>query len=98
LRLGQRISGTRNVRAEQSEDAVSFNAGAVQVKILRTPLRVLFLNSEGKTNSEDQPGYPTSFNNSAFRVWKSKPEDEHYLAWATKRASLDHRNLSFTFV
>ncbi len=45
-----------NVRVEQSQDSVSFSTGVVQVEILRTPLRVLFLNSEGQVISQDHPG------------------------------------------
>lgn len=84
------------VRVEQAADAVSFSTGALQVKILKASLRLLFLNAEGKTISQDQPGYPASFNDSAFRVWKSMPEDEHYFGLGDKSGPLDHRNLAFT--
>ncbi len=87
---------TMNVPVEQSQDSVSFTTGAVQVKIFRTPLRVLFLNSEGQVISQDHPGYPMSFNGSAFRVWKSMPEGEHYFGLGDKTGPLDHRNLAFT--
>jgi alpha-glucosidase len=84
------------IQLEQSADEVAFNAGAMQVKILKSPLRIVFLDSKGTVISQDQPGYPVSFNGGAFRVWKSMPEDEHYFGLGDKSGPLDHRNQSFT--
>jgi alpha-glucosidase len=85
-----------NVQVQQTASEVTVNAGAVQVKILRSPLRLVFLDSGGKVISQDQPHYPTSFNNAAFRVWKSMPDDEHYFGLGDKTGPLDHRDISFT--
>jgi alpha-glucosidase len=85
-----------NVRMRQSAEAVTLTTSAMQVKVLKAPLRVLFLDPKGNVISQDQPGYPVSFNGSAFRVWKSMPEDEHYFGLGDKTGPLDHRNLAFT--
>jgi len=84
------------VQLQQTASEVTFNAGAVQVKIFKSPLRVVFLDSAGNVISQDQPGYPASFNHAAFRVWKAMPEDEHYFGLGDKTGPLDHRNLAFT--
>jgi alpha-glucosidase len=84
------------VQLQQTASEVTFNTGAVQVKIFKSPLRVVFLDSAGKVISQDQPGYPASFNDAAFRVWKAMPEDEHYFGLGDKTGPLDHRNLAFT--
>jgi alpha-glucosidase len=84
------------IQVERSADDVSFSTGAMRVKILKAPLRILFLDSKNNIISQDQPGYPASFNGDAFRVWKSMPEDEHYFGLGDKSGPLDHRNQSFT--
>ena len=84
------------VEVQESADAVTLKTDSMQVKILKAPLRILFLDLKGNVISQDQPGFPASFNGAAFRVWKSMPEDEHYFALGDKTGPLDHRNLAFT--
>lgn len=84
------------VRVEQSADNVTVITAALHIQIRKASLQIAFLDSAGKIISQDQPGYPASFDGSAFRVWKSMPEDEHYFGLGDKSGPLDHRNLSFT--
>ena len=84
------------IQVEQSADDIRFNTGAMQVKILKAPFRILFLDAKGNVISQDHAGYPVSFNGDAFRVWKSMPEDEHYFGLGDKSGPLDHRNQSFS--
>src|SRR5947208_12820591 len=84
------------IQLEQSADDILFNTGALQVKILKAPFRILFLDAKGNVISQDHAGYPVSFNGDAFRVWKSMPEDEHYFGLGDKSGPLDHRNQSFS--
>jgi alpha-glucosidase len=77
-------------------DAVVMGTEALQVRIEKSPLRVVFLDKNGNTISEDKPGAEVSYNGSAFRVWKSMPIDEHYFGLGDKTGPLDHRNLAFT--
>jgi len=84
------------IRIHQTSDDVTINTDALSVRIEKSPLRVAFLDLQGKVISEDRPGYPVSFNGSAFRVSKSMPEDEHYFGLGDKSGPLDHRNLAFT--
>lgn len=85
-----------NVAVQQSTEAVTMNAGAVQGKIFRSPMRITFLDEKGTVISQDQPGHPVAFDGPEFRVWKTMPEDEHYFALGDKSGPLDHRNLAFT--
>lgn len=84
------------VQVQQTANEVSVSTGVVEVKISKSPLRLMFLDAAGKVISEDQPGYRVSFNGAAFRVWKAMPEDEHYFGLGDKAGPLDHRNLAFT--
>ena len=84
------------VAVKESTDAVMMSTDVVQVKILKSPLRSVFTDRQGNIISQDQPGYPVSFDGTAFRVWKSMPEDEHYFGLGDKTGPLDHRNLAFT--
>jgi alpha-glucosidase len=87
---------TAPVQIEESADAVALNTGTLQVRVSKSPLRVAFLDPNGKVISEDQPGYPVAYDGSAFRVWKSMPLDEHYFGLGDKTGPLDHRDLAFT--
>jgi alpha-glucosidase len=80
----------------QSTDSITVTTSAMRVKIYKTPLQISFLDLDGKVISQDQPGYPSSFDRTAFKVWKSMPGDEHYFGLGDKSGPLDHRNLSFT--
>ena len=84
------------VRIAQSARSVILTTGNLQGEVMKAPLRILFLDPKGNIISQDQPGHPVSFQGSAFRVWKSMPEDEHYFGLGDKSGPLDHRNLSFT--
>jgi len=85
-----------DVRVEQSADRVTITTSALRVQIGKSPFQIAFLDHAGKTISQDQPGYPTSFDGAALRIWKSMPEDEHYFGLGDKSGPLDHRNISFT--
>ena len=84
------------VRIEESADALTMKTDTAEVRVLKAPLRLLFFDSQGAIISQDQPNYPASFNGTAFRVWKSMPEEEHYYGLGDKTGPLDHRNLAFT--
>jgi len=84
------------VQVEQLQNGILISTGAMQVRIFKSPLCIVFLDLSGQVISQDQPGYPVSFDGDAFRVWKSMPEDEHYFGLGDKTGPLDHRNLAFT--
>ena len=84
------------IQTSDSGDAVVLNTGAMQIHVLKSPLRVVFLDPKGQVISEDDPRYPVSFAGSAFRVWKSMPLEEHYFGLGDKTGPLDRRDLAFT--
>ncbi len=84
------------VQIRDSADAVLVDTGSVQAKISKSPMRVAFLDANGKVISEDRPNYPVSFNGESFRVWKSMPLEEHYFGLGDKMGPLDRRDLSFS--
>lgn len=84
------------VEARDSNEAVSFNTGAIQVRIEKSPLRVLFLDPDGQIVLQGHPDYPAAFNGPMFRVWKAMPPDEHYFGLGDKAGPIDHRDQAFT--
>ena len=84
------------IQANESGDAVTLDTGAMQMRIVKSPLRIVFLDQGGQVISEDDPRYPVSFDGSAFRVWKSMPLEEHYFGLGDKTGPLDRRDLAFT--
>jgi alpha-glucosidase len=87
---------TTKVQTKDSAEAVAVDTGAIQVRISKSPLRVVFLDRDGQVIAEDHPTRPVSFNGPEFRVWKSMPIDEHYFGLGDKTGPLDHRDLAFT--
>ena len=84
------------VQAKESAAAITLDTGALQIRILKSPLRILFLDLSGQVISQDQPGDPVIFNGHAFRVRKSMPIDEHYFGLGDKAGPIDHRDQAFT--
>lgn len=84
------------VQVSNKADAAEFSTGALQVRVAKSPLRVIFLDAKGQVILQDDPKHPVSWAGTEFRVWKSMPEDEHYFALGDKAGPLDHRNLAFT--
>jgi alpha-glucosidase len=84
------------IQTNESGDAVTLDTGAMQMRIVKSPPRIVFLDPGGQVISEDDPRYPVSFDGSAFRVWKSMPLAEHYFGLGDKTGPLDRRDLAFT--
>lgn len=76
--------------------AIEARTPKVWIKIERSPLRIIFLDSRGTLLAEDEPHRPMAFDGSEFRVWKSMAEDEHYYGLGDKSGPIDHRNSAYT--
>jgi len=85
------------VEVRESAETVSFDTGAIQVRVVRSPFRVVFLNAAGDIIEQDQPGYPVSYDGSQFRVWKSMPGGEHYFGLGDKTGPLRPTMSRFKF-
>ncbi|MBI3549860.1 MAG: glycoside hydrolase family 31 protein [Elusimicrobia bacterium] len=83
------------VQVARTPEAVILDAGAGQVKIYRSPLRLAFLDASGRLLSEDLPWRPAAFSGTSFRVWKSLPENERYYGMGDKAGPLDRREMAF---
>jgi len=82
------------VSLRQSPQAVELATSALRARVERSPLRIIFLDGAGNVLQQD--ARPMAFSGSAFRLWKSMPEDEHYFGLGDKAGPLDHRNQAFT--
>jgi alpha-glucosidase len=85
-----------NFEVNESPEAVVLKTAALQVQVAKATMAVSFLDPAGGVISQDQPGYPVSWNGRAFRVWKSMPEDEHYFGLGDKAGPIDHREQAYT--
>ena len=83
------------VKVSDSAAAVVVETGALQVRIRKSPLRVVIADAQGQVIVQDNPDRGVLFNGTAFRVWKSMPLDEHYFGLGDKPGPLDHRDLDF---
>ncbi len=85
------------VRLQDTAHMAEFATPELRVRVLKRPsMCVVFLNPAGQVVLEDHSRYSAAWNGTAFRVWKSMPEDEHYFGLGDKPGPLDHRNLAFT--
>jgi alpha-glucosidase len=85
-----------NWQVEDLSTEISLNSGPLNVRILKSPLSLAFVRSDGALISQDLPGLPPAFHGAEFKVWKSMPQDEHYFGLGDKTGPMDHRNLAFT--
>ena len=83
------------VKVNDSDGAAIMDTGALEVRLKKSPLRVVIADEERHVISEDHPAYGAGFKGTAFRVWKSMPLDEHYFGLGDKPGPLDHRDLNF---
>ena len=84
------------VRLKDTDGAVLLNTGKFNVRILKSPMRIVFEEASGKAILEDHPGYTVAWNGEEFRVWKSMPAVEHYFGLGDKAGVLDHRGQAYT--
>ncbi|HMK23384.1 MAG TPA: TIM-barrel domain-containing protein, partial [Terriglobales bacterium] len=94
--LPDAFASVPSVQIREAADVISLETGALQVRIAKSPLRLSFLDTQGRVISEDSPLYPLAFNGSAFRVYKSMPLEEHYFGLGDKTGPLDRRELAYT--
>ena len=69
---------------------------AVEVRVERTPLRIVVRDLAGNVISSDAVGRPTKFQLGGFSVHKTMPGDEHYFGLGDKAGTFDRRNQAYT--
>ncbi len=88
------------VTVHDSPQAVEFATARVKVRIEKSPLRIIFLDTEGKVINEDLAtrtmAWSTTSDGTAVRVWKAMPSDEHYFGLGEKSGAFNRRGQAFT--
>ena len=94
------LSGPRSksvaVQATQDAASVGFRTAALDVRVERTPLRLVVRDLSGNIISADAVGRPTQFQLGGFSVHKTMPGDEHYFGLGDKAGTFDRRNQAYT--
>jgi alpha-glucosidase len=84
-----------SVTPESDADCVGFRTQDLRVKIGRKDSRILISDLAGNVLQEDVPGWPVTFHDQKFRIYKKMPEDEHYFGLGDKVGPLDRRGQAF---
>ena len=84
------------VKSGETSDRAWLDTGSMVVKILKSPLRVQFVDRAGKTICKDAENSAVTFHGGSFRVQKEMPEDEHYFGLGDKSGPLDRRGMAFS--
>jgi alpha-glucosidase len=89
---------TKSVDVQPSADAASvgFRTASLDVRVERTPLRLVVRDLSGNIISADAVGRAAAFDLGGFSVSKTMPTDEHYFGLGDKTGSFDRRNQAFT--
>jgi len=85
-----------NVQPIQEEGAIGFRTQALDVRIERSPLRIVIRDLAGNVICADAPGRSVQFSLGGFTVYKAMPDDAHYYGLGDKPGSFDRRNQAFT--
>ncbi len=85
-----------NVQPMQDAASVGFRTAALDVRVERTPLRLVVRDLAGNVISADAVGRPTTFRMGGFSVHKTMPGDEHYFGLGDKAGTFDRRNQAYT--
>ncbi len=84
-----------NVTQEDSADHVGFRTASLRVRIDRPTMRLQITDLQGNVLQEDAEGWPVTFHNGSFRLYKKMPDDEHYFGLGDKVGPLDRREQAF---
>ncbi|MBU8975051.1 DUF4968 domain-containing protein [Lysobacter sp. MMG2] len=87
------------VAVQETRQAVRIEAGEVVAIVHRSPLRVDFVDRDGRPLLADEAQLPMAWMPTAHgtrvRAWKSMPNDEHYYGLGDKAGPLDRRGRAF---
>jgi len=84
------------LRVSKTDAALELRTDQLAIRVDKSPLRITFLDTDGKILSQERADHPAVFNGTEFRVWNTMPDDEHYFGLGDKTGPLDHRDLAFT--
>jgi alpha-glucosidase len=85
-----------DVQPIQDAASVGFRTASLDVRVERSPLRLVIRDLQGNVISADAVGRATTFQHNGFSVYKDMPTDEHYFGLGDKAGSFDRRDQAFT--
>ncbi len=94
--LPNAFSAATQLRVSKTDAALELRTDQLAIRVDKSPLRITFLDTDGKILSQERADHPAVFNGTEFRVWNTMPDDEHYFGLGDKTGPLDHRDLAFT--
>lgn len=88
----------KSIDVQPSQDAASvgFRTAVLDVRVERSPLRIVIRDLSGNVICADAPGRPVKFQLAGFTVVKQMPDDEHYFGLGDKAGSFDRREQAYT--
>jgi alpha-glucosidase len=91
-------SRTHTVAVSQDgdSDGLGFRTKMLRVRIERATMRLRITDLSGVVVQEDAADRPIEFHGSAFRIYKTMPENEHYFGLGDKPGPLDRRDNAFS--
>jgi alpha-glucosidase len=89
---------SKSVAVQTLQDAASvgFRTTALEVRVERTPLRLVVRDLAGNIISADAVGRPIKFQLGGFSIHKAMPAEEHYFGLGDKTGTFDRRNQAYT--
>jgi len=93
--LPESRSKSIDVKPIQDAAAMGFRTAALEVRVERSPLRLVIRDLAGNVISEDALGRPVNFQLGGFSISKQMPGDEHYFGLGDKAGSFDRRNQAY---
>ena len=89
-------SKTVNVQPISDAASIGFRTAQLDVRVERSPLRLVVRDLALKVVCADAIGRPASFQPGGFTVYKDMPADEHYFGLGDKTGLFDRRNQAYT--
>jgi alpha-glucosidase len=85
-----------DVKPIEDSATVGFRTASLEVRVERSPLRVVIRDLAGNVISADAVGRPIQFVLGGFSISKQMPADEHYFGLGDKAGSFDRREQAYT--
>lgn len=85
-----------DVQPLNDANAVGFRTASLDVRVERSPLRLVVSDLAGNVICADASDRPTEFSLGGFSVSKEMPKDEHFYGLGDKTGSFDRKNQAYT--
>jgi alpha-glucosidase len=88
----------KSVEVQPIQDSASagFRTALLDVRVERSPLRLIIRDLAGNIISADAVGRPVNFNLGGFTISKQMPGGEHYYGLGDKSGAFDRRSQAYT--